>query len=482
MDDKILIGKNKDGKEVFILLNMANRHGIIAGATGTGKTVTLQLLAEEFSKQGVNVFAVDVKGDLSGISQKGTRNSKIEERLKLLNIKDFTPESNPTIFWDIFGNKGHQLSATVDRVGPLIMSRILDLTDVQSQVLEMLFHIARNKNLPLIDLKDLQSFLKWIGENTEEIKKDYGYIAPQTLGGIQRKIINLHEAGGDKFFSEPAFDIQKLFVKDFNGHGTINIIDASSMMNDKRLYSSFLLWILSELFEKLEEVGDINKPKLVFFFDEAHLLFEDVSNALFEKINQVVKLIRSKGVGVFFITQNPTDIPDSVLAQLGNRIQHALRAYTPDEQKSIKVAVNSFRQNPNMQDLEKELTSLAVGEALASTLDEKGVPSIVEHVIIASPTSKIGAISDEERKQIILNSPYYELYKNRENKESATEILEKINQREMVQKENKNLKKVSKSKEKSSSQQFLTKVIFPVAKNVINTLVKSFLKGSNKRR
>ena len=423
--NQILIGKSENLEEASILLNMANRHGLISGATGSGKTVTLQVLAESFARCGVNVFAADVKGDLAGVSQKGVMNPKIESRVESLKLEDYQNEGSNVIFWDIFGKQGHPLRITVTDIGANLLSRILGLSDTQEQVLELIFLIAKDKNLPLIDLKDLKALFDLVLEDLDNIKVKYGYIATQSLGVIQRKVVNFNEQGADDFIGEPSFKINDLFQKSKDGKGYINILDSRILMNDKRLYSSFLLWLLSKLFEELDEVGDVEKPKLVFFFDEAHLLFKDASATLLEKIEKVVRLIRSKGVGVYFVTQNPKDVPDTVLSQLGNRVQHVLRAYTPDEQKALKSAAKSYRSELSVDEVQNLISSLAVGEALVSTLDKKGVPQIAKKVTVVPPRSLMGAITDEQRKDILKTSPFNGIYDEKIDNESAFEILQK---------------------------------------------------------
>lgn len=421
---KILIGKTENNKEVFLNSSMANRHGLISGATGTGKTVTLQLLAEGFSRIGVPVFTADVKGDLSGISKPAVVSDKLKLRLTKLGIENFSPQANPAIFWDIFGEKGTAVRTTVSEVGPLLMARILELNDTQEQVLQISFKIADDQGLLLLDLKDLKELCSWISENLSELKADYGNIAPATIGTIQRAILTLQQRGADNFFAEPALDIKHLMQQDFSGLGAVSILDATKLLNDTRLYSTFLLWLLSELFEQLPEVGDSEKPKMVFFFDEAHLLFKDAPASLIERIEKVVRLIRSKGVGVYFITQNPMDIPGTVLTQLGNKVQHALRAFTPQDQKAVKAAAQTFRANPEFK-TEDLITELSVGEALVSVLDESGKPTIAEKVFVAAPTSRIGPIDDTERSEIINRSPLHAIYQKSIDRESAFEVLRK---------------------------------------------------------
>jgi DNA helicase HerA-like ATPase len=422
---EILIGKTSDSlTPVSLPLKMANRHGLIAGATGTGKTVTLQALAEKFSRAGVSVFTADIKGDLSGICKSGNSNEKVHARVTQLQIQNFKPQGNPTTFWDLYSKSGIPIRATLSEVGPLLMARILGINETQTQVLQIIFKIADDQGLLLLDLKDLKSLMAWISENAKELKADYGNLASTTLGAIQRSVINLSDRGGDMFFGEPALKLEHIIQRDFSGNGVINVLDATKLTEDTSLYSSFLLWLLSELFEELLEVGDLEVPKLVFFFDEAHLLFRDTPPNLLTKIEQVVRLIRSKGVGVYFVTQNPADIPETVLAQLGSRIQHALRAYTPSEQKAVRAAANSFRPNPEI-DTETAISELIVGEALVSVLDTSGRPQVVERVLIAPPESRIGVLSTEERAEMIARSPLRSLYETALDRESAAEMLVK---------------------------------------------------------
>jgi len=401
---------------------MGCRHGLIAGATGTGKTVTLHALAERFSRAGVSVFTADIKGDLSGIAKPATPNEKIAARIRELQITDFQPRACPTTFWDLYAENGIPIRTSLSEVGPLLLSRMLELSETQAQVLQMIFKMADDQGLLLVDLKDLRALTTWVSENASELKGTYGNLAPATIGAIQRSLITLSDRGGDKFFGEPALTLEHLLQKDFNGNGVISVLDATKLLHDPALYSSFLLWLLSELFEELPEVGDLAVPKLVFFFDEAHLLFKDASNSLLTKIEQLVRLIRSKGVGVYFVTQNPADIPESVLAQLSNRIQHALRAYTPKEQKAVKIAAESFRENPNF-DTAEVISELLVGEALVSVLDAQGRPQIVERTLIAPPESLIGPLSADQRKEIIARSPFHSIYDKTIDRDSAYEIL-----------------------------------------------------------
>jgi len=412
----------KSEVEIFLLPKMANRHGLIAGATGTGKTISLRVLAEQFSAIGVPVFLADVKGDLATISQPGGDNPKVNERIRDLGLKDFGFKGYPATFWDVFGEKGHPLRATVSEMGPLLLSRVLNLNDTQSGVLNAIFKIADDNGLLLLDLKDLRAMLQFAGDNANKFKTEYGNISTASIGAIQRNLLVLDEQGGDRFFGEPALDINDLMQTDTKGQGVVNIITADRLMQSPNLYATFLLWLLAELYEQLPEVGDPPKPKLVFFFDEAHLLFEDVPKALEDKIEQVVRLIRSKGVGVYFVTQNPIDIPDKVLSQLGNRIQHALRAFTPRDQKAVKVAAETFRANPKV-DTTKAILELAVGEALISVQDEKGVPTMVEKAWILPPHSKLGTLTPDELEKLIKGSVIYGHYEKAVDRESAYEKL-----------------------------------------------------------
>ncbi|MBS0408667.1 MAG: DUF853 domain-containing protein [Proteobacteria bacterium] len=404
-----------------LLLNRANRHGVIAGATGTGKTVTLQILAQGFSDAGVPVFAADVKGDLSGIAMPGAPNDKMLARAKTMDL-ELKPASPPVIFWDLFGKKGHPIRATVSEMGPVLTARLLELNDVQEGVLTIAFHVADQEGLLLLDLKDLQAALRYVAEHAKDIGTQYGNVAPATVGTIQRKLLALETQGAENFFSEPALKLADLMRCDDEGKGYVNVLAADTLIESPRLYSTFLLWLLSELFEQMPEVGDPDKPKLVFFFDEAHLLFNDAPKALMDKIEQVVRLIRSKGVGVYFVTQNPADIPDTVLAQLGNRVQHALRAYTPAEQKGLRAAADSFRANPAF-DTAEAIQALGVGEALVSVLDDKGAPTVVAKTLIRPPASRLGPITDGERLDIQSVSPVAGVYDTALDRESAFETL-----------------------------------------------------------
>src|SRR5437762_2934805 len=420
-DQPILVAQSKE--PIYLLPKMANRHGLIAGATGTGKTVTLQTLAENFSARGVPVFMADVKGDLAGISQPGGNNSKILERAKELKIDDFKGEAYPVVFWDIFGEQGHPVRATVSEMGPLLLGRLLELNDTQEGVLNMVFRIADENGLLLLDLKDLRSMLQYVADNADQFKTQYGNVSAASAGAIQRNLLTLESQGGDKFFGEPALNLDDL-IQTQSGKGMINILAADKLMQKSpKIYATFLLWMLSELFENLPEIGDPEKPKLVFFFDEAHLLFTDIAPAVKQKIEQMVRLIRSKGVGVYFVSQNPLDIPDVVLGQLGNRVQHALRAFTPRDQKAVQAAAQTFRQNPKLK-VDRVLTELAVGEALVSMLEENGSPQIVERAKIVPPRSQVGAITADQRKQIIASSIIAGHYEKAVDRESAFEKLQ----------------------------------------------------------
>ncbi len=422
-------------KHLGIIPSMANRHGLIAGATGTGKTCSLQNLAETFSAMGVPVFATDIKGDLTGVSKAGGGNVHFEKSIEDNHLKEcgFEYKAYPVCVWDVFGQEGHPLRTTVSEMGPILLSRILDLNETQSDVLNMVFRIADDKELLLLDLKDLRKMLEEVGNNRTQYITAYGNISIATIGAIQRSLLSLEDQGGDQFFGEPAIDIYD-FMQTRQGRGVINILASDKIVNSPKVYTSFLLYLLSELFEELPEVGDLDKPKLVFFFDEAHMLFNGISKSLLEKIEQIVRLIRSKGVGVYFCTQNPADIPDTVLGQLGNRVQHALRAYTPHEQKAVKVAADSFRTNPEF-DTSKVITELAVGEALVSFLDPKGMPSMVERAKVLPPEGQAGAITPDERQRVIQTSMVYGKYDKTIDRESAYEILTEKLQKEQEAKE-----------------------------------------------
>ena len=412
----------RSSRELCLLPGLANRHGLITGATGTGKTVTLQVMAEQFSSIGVPVFVSDVKGDLSGLSQPGAMNPKLKARIDMLALGEFSFAGSPVTFWDVFGEQGHPVRATVSEMGPLLLARLLNLNDTQAGVLTLVFKIADDNQLLLLDLKDLRSMVQYVGDNARQFITGYGNISTASIGAIQRGLLAIDEQGGDRFFGEPALNIADLMQTDDQGRGVINILAADRLMAAPKAYATLLLWLLAELFEELPEVGDPEKPKLVFFFDEAHLLFNDAPPALLEKIEQVVRLIRSKGVGVYFVTQNPLDIPDTVLGQLGNRVQHALRAFTPRDQKAVKTAATTLRANPEL-DVEKIIGELGVGEALVSLLDEKGRPTVVERAFILPPHSRIGPAMVDERRATIQRSLVAGVYENTIDRESAHEIL-----------------------------------------------------------
>lgn len=411
-------------KPEYMKLKYANRHGLITGATGTGKTVSLQILAEGFSNAGVPVFCADVKGDLAGLAAIGNMEDFLVKRANDIGLEDYEPQEFPVVFWDLFGKQGHPIRTTISDMGPLLLSRLMDLSDAQEGVLNIAFRIADEDGLLLLDMKDLQSLLSNIAERAQEISGRYGNVSKASVGAIQRSLLVLENQGGAHFFGEPALDINDIMRTTRDGRGAINVLAADQLMMSPRLYATFLLWLLSELFEELPEVGNPDKPKLVFFFDEAHLLFNDAPKILVERVEQVVKLIRSKGVGVYFVTQNPLDIPDGVLAQLGNRVQHALRAYTPREQKAVKTAADTFRPNPDF-DCFETITTLGVGEALVSSLLKKGVPSIVQRTLIRPPCSRLGVLSERERNKLIKMSPVSGMYDDVDDRESAFEILKK---------------------------------------------------------
>jgi DNA helicase HerA-like ATPase len=420
MADPILLARHGD-TECFMLPALANRHGLITGATGTGKTISLQTLAESFSKIGVPVFMADIKGDLTGISQMGTVSPKLAQILQERGINAPDPLACPTTLWDVFGEQGHPVRATVSDMGPLLLARMLNLNDTQQGVLQLVFKIADDHGLLLLDLKDLRAMLQHVGDNASEFTTEYGNVSAASIGAIQRGLLQIDEQGGSQFFGEPMLNISD-FMQTQDGQGVVNILAADKLMNAPRLYATFLLWMLSELFESLPEVGDLDKPKLVFFFDEAHLLFKDAPAALTERIELVVRLVRSKGVGVYFVTQNPLDVPETVLGQLGNRVQHALRAFTPRDQKAVKSAAETMRANPGL-DIATAITELAVGEALVSLLDEKGRPGVTQRVFVLPPGSQIGPITPEQRKELLANSLVAGVYEKTVDRESAYEKI-----------------------------------------------------------
>lgn len=421
-DNKILLGGTGD-KQILLNAGMANRHGLITGATGTGKTVTLQVLAESFSRLGVPVFTADVKGDLSGLAGAGKPHPKIDERTQFIGMENHEFEASPTVFWDVFGEKGHPVRTTVSEMGPTLLSNLLELNETQEGVMQIAFSVADDQGLLLLDLKDLRAMLNWLADNSKDVARAYGRISTASVTAILRRLLVLEEAGGDTYFGEPAIRVEHLMQNDFSGRGVISILDATTLYHSPRIYATFLLWLLSELMEELPERGDADLPRLVFFFDEAHLLFDSAPKALLQKITQVIRLIRSKGVGVFFVSQYPNDVPDEVIGQLGNRIQHALRAFTPRDRKALKAAAETFRENPAF-DTAEVIGQLGVGEALISTLDRKGVPTMVERTLMAPPRSQFGPLDDARRSQLIERSPLKAAYAQTVDRESAYEVLQ----------------------------------------------------------
>jgi DNA helicase HerA-like ATPase len=422
MVEPLLIGKGD--APVHLLPRMANRHGLVAGATGTGKTVTLQRLAEGFSRMGVPVFLADVKGDLSGIAQPGGGNPKVAERVGLLGLSDFAHRGSPVTFWDVYGELGHPVRTTISEMGPLLLTRLLGLNDTQQGVLTIVFRVADENGWLLLDVKDLRAMLQFVADNARDLRTTYGNISHASVGAIQRRLLTLEDQGGSELFGEPAIVLDDLMQTDEHGQGVVNVLAATRLVRSPALYATFLLWLLAELFEELPEVGDRDRPRLVLFFDEAHLLFDDAPDVLVDKVEQVVRLIRSKGVGVYFVTQNPADVPDAVLGQLGNRVQHALRAFTPRDQKAVRVAAQTFRPNPDL-DTEQAITELAVGEALVSCLDEEGIPTPVQRALIAPPEGQIGPIGDDVRGRLIRQSLLYGTYEQAIDRESAYEVLQR---------------------------------------------------------
>jgi DNA helicase HerA-like ATPase len=468
------IAKGKN--DIFLLPKMANRHGLIAGATGTGKTVSLRVLAEQFSKIGVPIFMADVKGDLSGLPFPGGENPRVTERVSKLGLKDFHFENYPVTFWDVFGEQGHPVRTTISEMGPLLLSRILNLNEIQSSVLTLVFKIADDNGFLLLDLKDLRAMVQFVGDHAEQFKTQYGNISAASIGAIQRNLLNIEEQGGDKFFGEPALNIQDFMQADSKGNGMINILTADKLMQSPRIYATLLLWLLSELFEQLPEVGDPPKPTLVFFFDEAHLLFDDVPKALEEKIEQVVRLIRSKGVGIFFVTQNPLDLPETVLGQLGNRVQHALRAFTPRDQKNVKAAAETFRANPKLN-VTKAIMELAVGEALVSTLDEKGSPTIVEQAFVCPPHSRLSPLTPEERGQLIRGSVLYGHYEKTIDRESAYEKLRAKAEQMKMDTQEEAVRKRRSVEPKSQTEQLLGAAVKSAAHAIGSQLGRQIIRG-----
>ena len=453
MSTPIIIAKKTTNTQQDVVLHskFANRHGLIAGATGTGKTVTLKVLAESFSRLGVPVFLADAKGDVSSLAQAGASNPKFDERIKSLGIDSIPFAASPVVFWDLFAEQGHPIRTTITEIGPLLLARMLNLNDTQEGVLSAVFRIADDQGMLLIDFKDLKAMIGYVSEHAAEFKAEYGNLSPASLGAIQRNLLALADQGGDQFFGEPSLNILDFIQTDSNGRGYINILAADKLMNTPKLYATFLLWMLSELFEQLPEVGDMDKPKLVFFFDEAHLLFDNASAALQEKIEQVVRLIRSKGVGIYFVTQNPLDLPESVLGQLGNRVQHALRAFTPKDQKAVKTAADTFRANPEFK-VEQAITELAVGEALISCLDEQGTPQVVERAWVMPPYSSFSPISPEQRQTLISQSIVAGIYEKSLDRESAFELL----QNKVVERQQQAVQ-IEQEKQQAKEQELLAK-------------------------
>ncbi|MCA0433601.1 MAG: DUF853 domain-containing protein [Proteobacteria bacterium] len=487
--DSIFLGKSEKREELF--LAMANRHGLVTGATGTGKTVTLQIMAEGFCAAGVPVLAADVKGDLAGIAMEGKPQDFLVERARKIGFDDYDFAATPTIFWDLFGTQGHPIRTTISEMGPLMLSRLMGLSDAQEGALNIAFKIADEEGLALLDLKDLRALLKDLAGRGKEITTDYGNINDQTIGAIQRRLVVIDEQGGDKFFGEPALDIKDLMRTTRDGRGYMNVLAADRLINSPQLYATFLLWLMSELFEELPEVGDVEKPKLVFFFDEAHLLFDDAPPGLIQKIEQTVKLIRSKGVGIYFVTQNPLDVPEAVLAQMGNRVQHALRAYTPREQKAVATAASTFRPNPRFK-TETAITELGKGEALVSVLDPKGIPTMVERTLIRPPSSRLGPITPEERAKLVRNSPLAGQYDEAVDRESAYEKLAaKARERAAAEAEARQAKAAAKAERSSppratrtretATDRFVKNMAGSVARSIGSALVRGILGGLTRR-
>ena len=496
--EDLFLGKGV--KPAKLKLKYANRHGLISGATGTGKTVTLQIIAEGLSEAGVPVFVADVKGDLAGLAKPVVMKDFLTERAEKIGLDPYEPGSVPVRFWDLYGKKGHPVRATVTEMGPLLLSRLLGLNDTQEGVLTLAFRLADDESLLLLDLKDLRALLVNVAERSKELSAEYGHVSRASVGAIQRRLLALEEQGAAQFFGEPALSLDDFFAQDKNGRGVVNVLAADKLMQSPKLFATFLLWMLSELFENLPEVGDQKKPKLVFFFDEAHLLFDNAPRALIEKVEQVVRLIRSKGVGVFFVTQNPLDVPDSVSSQLGNRVQHALRAFTPRERRVVKAAADTFRPNPAFKTLDV-ITELGIGEALVSTLISKGAPGVVQRTLIRPPCSRMGPLTNAERKEIIEASPFHNLYTARVDRESAYEILkakadadEKAEKelKERAEKEKRNAAKRKKTKtprtrktsgrRRSNRQSVGEAAMKTAARTLARELVRGLLGSLRKRR
>jgi len=484
-DNKIILG-GSGTEQVILDAGMANRHGLITGATGTGKTVTLQLLAESFSKLGVPVFTADIKGDLSGVAAAGSEHPKITERLDYIGISNHQFDASPTLFWDIYGENGHPVRTTVSDMGPTLLSNLLELNETQEGVLQIAFSVADDEGMLLLDLKDLRSMLNWLGDNSKAVEREYGSVSRQSVSAILRRLLTIEDNGGEQFFGEPALRLEHLMQRDFSGRGVISLLDATKLYNSPKIYSTFLLWLLSELMEELPERGDANLPELVFFFDEAHLLFSNAPKALVEKIAQVIRLIRSKGVGVFFVTQYPSDIPEEVIGQLGNRIQHALRAFTPKDKKAVKTAAESFRQNPAF-DTEEIIGQLGVGEALVSTLDKKGIPSIVDRTLMSPPSSKFGPLEATRRKQLLTKSPIRGIYDASVDRESAYEILkareeQKIQTIEKQQAQQPQKKPTKRSSRQSVGESFTKSIVRAIGSSLGRQIIRGILGSITGRR
>ncbi|NOQ78678.1 MAG: DUF853 family protein [Gammaproteobacteria bacterium] len=480
MSINFLIGGN-DKTQVNFSAKTANRHGMIAGATGTGKTVTLQILAENFSKIGVPVFLADVKGDLSGLAASGTMNEKIQSRIDTIKIENYANHANPSLFWDLFAENGHPVHTTISEMGPLLLSNLLELNEVQGGILYSAFAIADDEGLLLLDLKDLRSMLSWMGKNAKTLSVEYGNISSSSLGAIQRRLLVLEQQGGENLFAEPALKLDDLMITDFSGQGVISIMDVTKLMHQSpKVYASFLIWLLAELYEQLPEVGDAEKPKLVLFFDEAHLIFDRAPRSLIDKIEQVVRLIRSKGVGVYFISQSPLDIPEDIMGQLGTKIQHALRAFTPKDKKNVKLVADTFRENPEL-DTRSAITELKTGEALVSVLDDNGAPTPVERVLICPPESRIGPLTTEERQQIMKRSPMKGRYDDDIDRESAYEILkERAQQRmeaDLLEKEALEKAKAEKKPRTSNRQSYAESITKSILRSVGSSLGRQIVRG-----
>jgi len=477
MNINFLIGGNPQ-TQVHFAARTANRHGMIAGATGTGKTVTLQILAENFSRIGVPVFLADVKGDLSGLAASGAINDKIQSRIDSIKISNYSNQANPTLFWDLFAKQGHPVHTTISEMGPLLLSSLMELNEVQTGVLYSAFAIADDNGLLLLDLKDLRSMLSWVAKNAKSLSTEYGNISASSIGAIQRRLLVLEQQGGENLFAEPALKLEDLMITDFSGQGVISIMDVTELITQSpRVYASFLIWLLAELYEQLPEVGDAEKPKLVLFFDEAHLLFDRAPRSLVDKIEQVVRLIRSKGVGIYFISQSPLDIPEDILGQLGTKIQHALRAFTPKDKKNVKMVAETFRENPQL-DTKTAITQLSTGEALVSVLDDNGAPTPVERILICPPGSRIGPLNDSERQAIINRSPLKGRYEQLIDRDSAYEILKQRAEQEQLSAQTKNAQAKPAEKQRSSNRQGYAEAITKsVLRSVGSSLGRQIVRG-----